>query len=230
LKIGDVIKRILDEEYKIDENEFTIFRVNRTSLFEFLIGVILSQNTSDRNAMKAFENLREKLGRITPHGIIEAGAERVSEWIKPAGMHRIRSQVILELARIFSNEGFEKNLIELIGKSDTDSSRKILLEFPGIGDKTADVTLLMFFGKPVFPVDTHIRRITKRLGYVEGGRYVEISRFWATNTSPQNYLTLHLLLITHGRRVCRAVKPQCINCPLLEYCQLGRRVVSHGSR
>ncbi|QOR93886.1 endonuclease III [Thermosphaera chiliense] len=225
MNIGDIILEKLEKFYKLDEKEFTVSHVSKTSLFEFIIAVVLSQNTLDKNAVRALENLRKNLGVIDPEKILNIGNNELTDLIKPAGMYRERSRVILELAKIFSENGFEKKLIEEINKSDVETSRKILTSLPGVGPKTADVVLLAFFGKPVFPVDTHIRRITKRLGYVRRDNYYEISGFWSASTSQANYMKLHLLLITHGRRTCRAIKPLCSACPITSFCEHGKRVV-----
>jgi endonuclease-3 len=228
LGIGDIILEKLEKFYNLDEEEFTVSYVSKTSLFEFIVAVVLSQNTSDKNAVKALENLRKRLGVINPESVLNVGIEELADLIKPAGIHRERSRILLELAKIFCENMFEAKLIREVEKNDVEASRKILMRLPGVGPKTADVVLLVFFGKPVFPVDTHIRRITKRLGYVKKDNYYEISNFWASNTSQSNYMSLHLLLIAHGRRTCRALKPFCETCPINGFCEHGRRVVGSG--
>lgn len=230
MKIGDFVLRKLEEFYKLNMEEFTVSRASRISLFEFIIAVVLSQNTSDKNAIRAFENLKKNLGVINPENILKTESDRLADMIRPAGMYRGRSRVLLELAKVFSQNGFESKLAEEIAKSDVETSRKILTILPGVGPKTADVVLIAFFGKPVFPVDTHIRRITKRLGYVKSDSYYDISNFWSLNTSQSNYMRLHLLLITHGRRTCRAIKPSCFSCPIKSICEYGNKVVEDGKR
>jgi len=84
------------------------------------------------------------------------------------------------------------------------------------------MVLSQYFGKPAFPVDTHIRRITRRLGYVKSSKYEAISEWWRNNTSEKNYVELHLLLITHGRKICKARNPRCDICPLKDICNYGR--------
>ncbi|MCY0868658.1 MAG: endonuclease III [Desulfurococcus sp.] len=202
--------------------------IDSSSLFEVLVAVVLSQNTSDKNAVKALIRLREALGgKITPSALLSASLEVVEDSLKPAGMHRRRARVLKELAEYFSKPGFSEELTSRITREGSvEKARELLVKLPGVGYKTADVVLLRFFGKPVFPVDTHIARITNRLGFTSSRRYLDISRFWMENTSPSNYLDLHLYLITHGRRVCRARNPLCSKCVLRDICSYTGRTRS----
>lgn len=217
-KFGDIVYTALKTRYDIRQEEFVVSFTSRKSLFEALIAVILSQNTSDKNAIKALLALRSELGEITPENILRI-RDRLEELLKPAGLQRNRSQILLKLAEIFSTKGYEDELRRKIEELPAERAREILRSLPGVGDKTADVILLMFFNKPVFPVDTHIRRITIRMGVVETSSYSNISKFWLQNTSPENLLPLHLLLITHGRETCKARNPLCERCPVAEHCR-----------
>ncbi|WP_440059276.1 endonuclease III domain-containing protein [Thermogladius sp. 4427co] len=208
----------LSKQYSIRENEF-VGLMARSNLFELIIAVLLSQNTSDKNAIKAFTNLKNELGELTPEKILAANIEKLSELIKPAGLHLQRARNMVEIARRVIEYGgirvFEEKIKNIMN---LEESRNFLKNLPGVGDKTADVILLMYFNRPTFPVDTHIRRITQRLGLVGRGDYKSISRYWASCLPPELYLKAHLLLIIHGRRVCRARKPLCDSCPISKYC------------
>jgi endonuclease-3 len=214
--------RIVDElsrRYVIDSRRF-IGLLAGGNLFELLVAVVLSQNTSDRNAIRAFENLKGKLGVITPESIASLSIGELAELIKPAGLHAQRARRIKGIAELLKCrlQEFEAQIREL----NAVEAREVLKQLEGVGDKTADVILLVYFGKKVFPVDTHIKRVTQRLGFVKGGSYREISDFWSKCLPPEKYLEAHLLLIEHGRETCRARKPLCGECPLRDLCEFYR--------
>lgn len=216
--IGDKICNELSKIYVLGLEDFVAPRLSNTSLFEFVIAVMLSQNTSDKNAWKAYTNLKSKLGSVTPSIILEIDIRELVGLIKVAGIQFERARRIKELAKIFLEEDVDGIIKLHIERGDVESARKKLTDLPGIGYKTADIVLLMYYSVPVFPVDTHIARITKRLGYVKSSNYEELRRFWMKNTSPGNYLKLHLLLIMHGRKTCKARKPMCQECPIKDFC------------
>ncbi|RLG84644.1 MAG: endonuclease III [Thermoprotei archaeon] len=205
---------------KIDLNEFIARRIRSKELFEYIIAVMLSQNTSDRNAIKAYERLRDLLnGSIVPEKILQTRFDDIVNAIRPAGMHYQRARRIIELAKLFMNNDFVNKIINDITNMDVEEARKLLTSLPGIGSKSADVILLMYFGKPTFPVDTHIMRITKRLGYIGKYDYENIRRFWMDIIDPRDYLEIHLLLVTHGRRICKPRNPLCNKCLLSGLCK-----------
>lgn len=209
----------LSRRYMIDSRRF-IGLLARGNLFELLVAVVLSQNTSDRNAIRAFENLKGKLGVITPERVSSLSIGELAELIKPAGLHAQRARRIKGIAELLKGrlQEFEAQIKGL----DAVEAREVLKQLEGVGDKTADVILLVYFGKKVFPVDTHIKRVTQRLGFVKSGSYREISDFWSKCLPPEKYLEAHLLLIEHGRETCRARKPLCGECPLRDLCEFYR--------
>uniref|UniRef100_A0A7J3XXL9 Endonuclease III n=1 Tax=Thermogladius calderae TaxID=1200300 RepID=A0A7J3XXL9_9CREN len=226
--MGETCGRIgeeLSRKYAIDSRRF-IGLLARGNLFELLVAVVLSQNTSDRNAIRAFENLKGKLGVITPETVASLSIEELAELIRPAGLHAQRARRIKEIAEALKGrlQEFEARIREL----DAADAREVLKQFRGVGDKTADVILLVYFGKKVFPVDTHIKRITQRLGFVKSGSYREISSFWSRCLPPEKYLEAHLLLIEHGRETCRARRPLCGECPLRDLCEFYRNALDPG--
>lgn len=154
------------------------------------------------------------------------GIDEIADQIRVAGIHRERAIRMKELARTFKEKDVEKVLSNYINRGELDVARRELLKLPGIGRKTADVILLMYYRVPTFPVDTHITRITSRLGYVGNLSYNTIRDFWMKNTSPEHYLSLHLLLIEHGRRTCKSRRPLCNRCCIRELCNFcgGKRV------
>jgi len=222
LLLGDLVCERLKSRYTIDLEEFVAPRLKGIPLFEFIVAVVLSQNTSDKNAWRAYSSLKSKLEEITPEKVLAMKLEELAEIIRPAGMHYVRARKLLELAKIFSERDVEKLVEETMRSNGIEEARRILLELPGVGFKTADVVLLMYFNQPVFPVDTHITRITLRLGFTRRRDYEEIRSFWMHSTSPGKYLELHLLLIEHGREICKARKPLCSECVLADICEYYR--------
>ncbi len=219
IAIGRKIFQILRRTYRIDLKGFIAPRIRKRNLYEFIVAVILSQNTSDRNAIKAYENLKKTCnGSIEPDKIVKLNKTTLANAIKVAGMHNQRVHVIKELANLFSDKDFVNKLINKINNLDIENARRELKKLPGVGDKTADIILLMYFNRYTFPVDTHIKRITWRLGLVNRNDYDSIRLFWMKSLKPSDYLEAHLLLITHGRRVCVARNPLCDKCPIRRYC------------
>lgn len=177
-----------------------------------MVAVVLSQNTSDRNAIRAYRRLRERLGSISPEGVLELSLEELEELIKPAGMYKNRARVLKALA-----EAFRDGVVnpQRLAEMDYEEARRFLTSLPGVGKKTADVVLL-YLGHPAFPVDTHIARIARRWGV--GERYDEVSNWFRKVVPPHKYLEVHLKLIQFGRDVCRARGPRCDVCPVGARC------------
>ncbi len=184
--------------------------------FEFLILLILSQNTNDNLAERAFQNLASRLGRpLSPSVILSAGEDMIIECIKISGMYRRKCETMINLARDLTNIG--ENFLDTAPVSDV---RTFLLNIRGLGRKTTDVFLLFKRKVPTFPVDTHIRRVCTRLGLSRRGDYDEISSAFLKSYG-DDWLGLavaHLVLILHGRTLCKALKPICNNCPLSSVC------------
>ncbi len=221
-ELGVYILEALRKMHKLNLKDFIAPRIKDKSLFEFIVGVMLSQNTSDKNAIRAYQRLLEKYGNpITPEAILNSSLRDLEDAIRPAGMYRMRARKILQLAKLFVEEGLEEKLKDILPRLPVDEARRLLTGLSGIGVKTADVILSQYFGKHVFPIDTHIRRITSRLGYIRSRRYEDISKWWMEIIPEEHYVEAHLLLITHGRRICRARNPSCDKCLLRKICKYG---------
>jgi len=189
-------------EYK--EEDFFVFFIRKTakSPFEVLVAIILSQNTSDKNAARAYSNLKKAVGEITPQTLRSLSREELEKAIEPAGMHRIRAQRLRELAEFFDDAHFDVKNVDLT-------------KIPGIGKKTVDV-LLINYGIPTFPVDTHIMRIANRWGI--GRKYEEIKKWFVENLPENRLFETHLKLIQFGRTICKAKNPKCRICPVKNLC------------
>ncbi len=100
-----------------------------------------------------------------------------------------------------------------------EEARKALMQFPGVGPKTADVVLLFSAKQQTIPVDTHVNRVAKRLGFApEKGNYESVRCSLQSLFDPTEYLNVHLLFIEHGRKTCKSLLPQCKECSVNEYC------------
>jgi endonuclease-3 len=181
-----------------------------------MIITIISQNTSDKNAEKAFERLSQKFP-ITPQALAGAEVSEIEECLKPAGLYRNKAKVIKEVSELILKEfgGDLKTVLAL----PLEEARRTLMGLPGVGPKTADVLLLFSAGKPTIPVDTHIRRVSKRLGLAPAdGDYEDTRRSLQLLYEPDDYMAVHILLILLGREYCKARNPKCSRCPVSALC------------
>lgn len=181
--------------------------------FLILLAIVLSQNTNDKNSIRAFNNLLEE-GFTTPDKFLSTDDEKIINAIKIAGQYNNRLKTIKNLSVFFS-----KN-VELIRDICVNviETRKNMLNIWGIGEKTADVFLSLYCDTDeVFPVDRHILRITSRLIGKNKVSYSEASAFWkdvVRKVRDEGSYKLHISLIDLGRKVCRPRNPRCDICPL----------------
>lgn len=213
---------------RVDPSEYVV-HVARGMGGPFLVlaGIILSQNTTDRNSIRALEELARRVG-TTPGDVLRAGVERVEEAIRVAGGYRRKARAIYELARLLERMGGEEWLL----REDPARVREELLRIEGIGPKTIDVFMAFTGRERVFPVDTHARRIAYRWGLVSspGASYERVSRALAEYFEGVDYEWAHKLIIAFGRKYCRARAPRCEECPLRECCPYARGLLPRRSR
>jgi len=217
---GKTVLQRLKEVYEISQEEFASIKVYNTTRnsFKLLIVTILSQNTTDKSALKAYYNLESKIG-VNPENLANANLDELRELIKSAGLSYNKARNIKELSKVILSR-YNGNLDAILSLNPEDARRK-LIELPGVGEKTADVVLLTVRGYMFFPVDTHIRRIVTRLGLISAGeKYSVISKKLAEFFG-DNILEAHLLLISHGRKTCKSRKPLCNNCVIRDCCRFG---------
>jgi len=189
--------------------------VDRRDPVEELVTTILSQNTNDRNRDRAYAALIERFGSL--EAVKDASPDEISAAIRVGGLHRRKGERIKQvLERIAAERG--KLDLSFLGELPLDEALSWLLSFPGVGRKTAGIVLLFSFDKPYFPVDTHIARVTRRLGLV-GPREEPHSRMNAILPKDPRFMRqLHLHLIHLGRELCRSRRPECASCPLTDLC------------
>jgi endonuclease-3 len=185
--------------------------------FQTLIVTIISQNTANKNTAKAFENLSKQF-QITPEALANAEKTKIEECLKVAGLYRNKAKTIKQVSKIITKD-FQGDLIQVLSMS-FEEARKTLLQLPGVGPKTADVVLLFCAEKPTIPVDTHVNRVSKRLGLApKNGHYEAIRKSLQKLYDPKDYLSLHILLISLGRTYCKARNPLCKQCPVNMLCR-----------
>ena len=181
-----------------------------------LVQTILSQNTSDRNSGKAFEQLLATFDDWEDMSNASVGV--ISHSIKAGGLGAVKARYIKQaLGEIRRRRGdFE---LDFLSTLPVDEARDWLRQLPGVGMKTASCVLLFSLGMPALPVDTHVFRVAKRLGLISSKVSVEQAHVWLENLVPhQDVYQLHVLLIEHGRRICKAQKPRCNECVLRGLC------------
>jgi endonuclease-3 len=182
-----------------------------------LISTILSQNTNDANRDKAFRSLRQHFQ--TWEQVRDADPGSVTAAIRPAGLANQKGPRIQQVLRGISAE---RGSLDLYFLKDLplEEARAWLMKFKGVGPKTAAIVLLFSLGRPAFPVDTHIYRVTGRIGLRPEKMPVEEAHFHLERLfAPDAFLAAHLNLIRLGREICTARKPACPHCPLQALCK-----------
>jgi endonuclease-3 len=181
-----------------------------------LVSTILSQNTNDVNRDRAFNALRERFP--TWEGVRDANPEAVVEVIRPAGLANQKGPRIQAVLHEITAERGSLDLSFLDDLS-AEEARTWLLKFKGVGPKTAAIVLQFSLNKPAFPVDTHVHRLSGRIGLRPENMNAEKAHdHLEALFPPETYYPAHLNLIRLGREVCNARRPNCPACPLQDLC------------
>lgn len=186
-----------------------------------LISTILSQNTNDINRDKAFIALRAHYP--TWEAVRDAPAFDVVECIRVAGLANQKGPRIQQVLRQITQE---RGGLDLAFLSDLplEEARSWLTKFNGVGPKTAAIVLCFSLGRPAFPVDTHVYRVTGRIGLRPEKISVEDAHPYLEGIfPPETYYAAHLNIIRLGREICHARKPDCAACPLRDSCDFGQK-------
>jgi len=211
------ILTILQSNLPIRASDFASILVSEESRdpFHVLVVTILSQSCTDIAAMKAYRTLEGRVG-ITPFSLAQAEVKEISESIRVAGLHRQKSKALRQLARIVSRD-FSGDISHILQKP-TNEARDELQNLPKVGPKTADV-LLSVWGKATISVDTHVERVSKRLGLTASrAKYAKIRLDLMQLFDVMDYQKIPLLFMAHGRRYCKAIRPLCPTCPVQHLC------------
>ena len=209
---------------KIHETLFEVFGEptwrNPLPPVDELVSTILSQNTNDANRDRAFHALRAKFADW--ESVRDANAGDVAAAIRPAGLANQKGPRIQRVLRQITEERGELDL-SFLKDLPLEEARSWLMKFNGVGPKTAAIVLCFSLGRPAFPVDTHIYRVTGRIGLRPEKMSVEQAHpHLEALLPPETYYAAHLNLIRLGREVCHARKPDCPNCPIRKLCDFGR--------
>ncbi len=197
--------------------------VSRLPPVDELIGTILSQNTSDVNSGRAFELLRKHYPSW--QDVIEAPVTEVAETIRSAGLSEIKAPRIQNALRAIRETCGSFDLSSL-RELPVDEARAWLTSLHGVGPKTASVVLLFSLKMPAMPVDTHVHRVSLRLGLVPPKTSApKTSEMLEAMLSAEDYYTFHLNMIEHGRQVCKARHPRHDACTLAPLCDYYQREV-----
>lgn len=191
----------------------------KSDALAMLINIILSQATSDTNSRRTFENLKNRFK--TWENVLAASESEIAETIRLGGLANQKAKVIQDLLRQIK-ETHGKLSLKFVEKMSDEEARDFLQKFRGAGPKTVACTLLFACHKEVFPLDTHIFRVLRRMGILpEKITDVKAHRLLDELAPKGKFYSLHVNLIRLGRKICRPKEPLCHECPLLEYCDYG---------
>jgi endonuclease III len=184
---------------------------------EELVLTVLSQNTSDVNSGRAFEELRSRYP--TWEALAAATSSKVADAIRSGGLANTKAPRILAILReIAEREGGRIDL-EWMRTAPTPRVRDYLLSLPGVGPKTAACVLAFSLGRPALPVDTHVFRVARRLGWIPDRVDAARAHDVLEELVPARLrVGMHVGLIRLGREICKPARPRCEDCPLVDLC------------
>lgn len=174
--------------------------------YQLLVATVLSAQTTDVQVNKVTKNLFPKYPSAKELSL--ASQEELEQDIKTIGLYKNKSKNLIKTGQVL----MEKYNGEI------PSSREELMELAGVGRKTANVVLSNAFSIPAIAVDTHVFRVSKRLGLSEGKNPIEVEKDLMSIVPEEDWKDAHHWLIWHGRLVCKSQNPNCLNCPLSEEC------------
>jgi endonuclease-3 len=221
-RLGAEILKRLRGAYRLNVEEFISSYVSVTtgSPFRVLVATVLSQNSTDRAAMRAYIELDRRIG-VVAEKLASVDVRRIANAIRAAGLSDQKARTIKRLASLALKLD-DPELRGLLTRG-PDAVRETLMELKGIGPKTVDVLLASTGVLDTVPVDTHVRRVSERLGLAEeGARYEEVRSALEKVFPEGSRYEAHLLLIAHGRSVCRSRRPLCDACVLSDLCNFYR--------
>lgn len=208
-KLHESMER-LKEHYGIPEPQ------DRPDPIKSLIKVLLSHNTNDKNRDRAYNALWEHYD--TPEEVMRAPRDELADTISVAGLHNVKAQRIQETLRTIQEKRGELNL-DFLHDRGLDDAKDWLKQLPGVGPKSAAVVLNFTFGKSAMPVDTHVNRVSKRIGLIPEKMSLDEAHDVLEDMTPDDSIyDFHVNLIRHGRAICKAPIPRCSECFLNDIC------------
>jgi endonuclease-3 len=179
--------------------------------FELLVAVILSAQATDVSVNKATSQLYPVAN--SPEAILALGVKGLKPYIQTIGLYNSKAENIIKTCRLLIEEH----------DGQVPRTRAALEALPGVGRKTANVILNTAFGEPTIAVDTHIFRVANRTGLARGKTPLEVERRLLRLTPEEFKKDAHHWLILHGRYICKARRPLCGECPIVEWCEYRRK-------
>lgn len=187
--------------------------LNFSNNFQLLVAVVLSAQTTDIMVNKVTSSLFDFVKE--PEQMVEFGEENLINSIKSIGLFRAKAKNVIELSKVLVSEY----------NSQVPDSFEKLITLPGVGRKTANVVLNCLFGQKTIAVDTHVYRVSKRLGLAKSNTPDKVENELLKLVPEEFKLNAHHWLILHGRYICTARKPRCSTCIINDYCKEAKKIV-----
>lgn len=181
--------------------------LNYSNAYTLLVAVVLSAQSTDKGVNKATEQLFKIAD--TPQKMLNIGIDELKKHIRTIGLYNNKAKNIIALSQDLVNNH----------KGEVPSCREELEKLAGVGRKTANVILNVWFNQATLAVDTHVMRISHRLNFSKGKTPLEIEKDLIKNLPEEYIKNANHWLVLFGRYICKAQKPNCINCPIQKYCQ-----------
>ena len=199
----------------------------RRPVLDELVMTLLSQHTSDINSGRAFAQLKERMPDWQQ--VARAPVSDVAAAIRPGGIAEVKARRIKQvLSEVWEREG--RLDLDRLDSLDDGEAFDYLCSFHGVGPKTAACVLVFSMGRPAFPIDTHVHRVTRRLGLIPDGTSADAAHSLLEPAVPPDLrYEFHVQLIRHGREVCKARHPRCSECVLLDLCPAGQAFLASGA-
>lgn len=193
-----------------------------------LIFTILSQNTSDTNSKRAYKSLIDRFGSWS--AVAAAGTDEIAQSIRTGGLADVKAGRIKVIIEEINRKQGDLDLNFLSGLP-LPEAKSWLRELPGVGPKTAACVLLFSLGRPAMPVDTHVFRVSGRLGLIDSGVSPEKAHdLLEEMVLPEDVYRFHVYMVEHGRKVCKSQRPRCSVCILRENCHYYRRIMRNAKK
>ncbi|MHA1737236.1 MAG: endonuclease III domain-containing protein [Candidatus Heimdallarchaeota archaeon] len=191
-----------------------------------LVRTILSQNTTDKNSLKAYADLQEAYP--TWDDLLLADEKDLADVIRSGGLANTKAKKIKKaLVEIKKQHGTID--LEFLADYELSKATDYLISLDGVGSKTAACVLIFSFNFPIIPADTHVHRLSNRIGVVDGSTREKTQELLQDEIPDKDKYSFHLNLIEHGRRICKAKNPICSNCFLQDICDYYQEILSKES-
>lgn len=202
LYVKEIVKE-LKKEYK----QTALNEINGRGPFQVLISTVLSQRTRDENTRIASNRLFAKFDTVEK--LARADLSEIERLIKASGFYKTKARRIKEIAQ------------KLVERYDGEVPEKLdeLLDLPGVGRKTAACVIVYGFNKPAIPVDTHVHRISNRLGWVKTKTPEQTEQELMKKIEKKYWMDINDLFVSHGQNTCKPIRPKCSECKIYRYCK-----------